>query len=327
MSAALLQFAHRSWPAAVSAAATIVPVAARRLSDDPLFRIASGGEKYALRGWTKDRLAQAKAATRFVQHLAKSNKLCVPSPIESKAWETLVEFEGGYWELAPWLAGESDFEEHPTRERLEAMCHSLAVLHLEAATLEVPQQNIHSDQRAKELAELARSLDAEKLLVNHEQLDLPANVSRSLRLGIALVQGQAARLPSGPTYEQWIWGDAWHHNFLFEDDHVVGLVDFATVRVDTPLADLARLLGSSTADHPDWWQAGLESYADVRPLSTTDRELTRHLGDVGTVVSLGNWLRWLGVEAREFPNPAEAHSRLQHFHRRLTELLARTAPP
>jgi Ser/Thr protein kinase RdoA (MazF antagonist) len=108
---------------------------------------------------------------------------------------------------------------------------------------------------------------------------------------------------------------------------VVGLVDFATVRVDTPHADLARLLGSATTDHPDWWQAGLDSYARVRPLSAADREFIRHLVDVGTVLSLGNWLCWLGVESRQFANPAEAHRRLHHFHRRLTELLARSVPP
>jgi Ser/Thr protein kinase RdoA (MazF antagonist) len=327
VSAALLQFAHRSWPAVVSATASIEPVTARRLSDGPLFRIVSDGESYALRGWSKARLVQAKVATRFERHLAKSKKLCVPSPIVSDTLSTLAPFQDCYWELTPWLAGESDFEEHPTRERLESMCQSLAVLHLEAKALEIPPQDSRWDQRAKQLADLARSLDAGELLMNHEQLDLPADVSNSLRRAVAIVNKQAGRLQMDSTSRQWIWGDSWHHNFLFDGDRVVGLVDFATVRVDTPLADLARLLGSATTDHPDWWQAGSESYARVRRLSVMDHELIRHLGDVGTVVSLGNWLRWLGVEQRNFANPTEAHRRLHHFHRRLTELLARNGPP
>jgi Ser/Thr protein kinase RdoA (MazF antagonist) len=261
-----------------------------------------------------------------VQHLAQSKKLCVPPPIPSIEFETLIQFQDRYWQLSPWLSGESDFEQRPSRERVEAMCQSLAVLHLEAAKLAVLQHQNHSEQREAQLAYLAQSLDAGELVANHEQLDLPANVSSSLRYGVSLVQQQASRFQPTYTSRQWIWGDAWPPNFLFADDRVVGLVDFAAVRVDTPVADLARLLGSAATDHPDWWQAGVDSYAHIRPLSPADRELTRHLVDVGTVVSLGNWLRWLVGESGKFANNAESRGRMHHFHRRLTELLARSVP-
>ena len=42
--------------------------------------------------------------------------------------------------------------------------------------------------------------------------------------------------------------DIHHDHVLFSGDQVTGLVDFGILRIDTPLADMARLVGSLVAD-------------------------------------------------------------------------------
>jgi Ser/Thr protein kinase RdoA (MazF antagonist) len=292
-----------------------------RLSDSPLWQIESASGVFALRGWSADHIQQAALAHRLLSHVERSRAGWTPCPLPvAEGHGTLFTSpDGMHWELAPWLPGEAEFESHSSDTRLNAACRSLAEFHLLACKLSVD---------ATDHSAIKRHLHQLDRLTTELAAGVFANVKRSRKsFHDVLCEGaKIGRQQLTPLYglalpRQCCWGDAWHNNFLFAGDKVSGLVDFATVRVDTPTADLARLLGSATAEHFDWWQPGLEAYAAVRPLTVAERQATEALDTSGAVLSLANWVRWLRIEGRTFRDQAKAHDRLQHFDRRLEQML------
>ena len=93
--------------------------------------------------------------------------------------------------------------------------------------------------------------------------------------------------------------DIHHDHVLFTGDQLTGLVDFGALRIDTPLADVARLVGSLVADDQPARKFALEAYSELRPLSEADRSLIDLLDDSGQVLGGLNWLRWLYLERRD----------------------------
>src|SRR6185503_8112507 len=59
----------------------------------------------------------------------QSELRCLPVPIWPKKGESFVKYDGHYWELAPWLPGKADFQEHPSRQRLASAMKVVARIH------------------------------------------------------------------------------------------------------------------------------------------------------------------------------------------------------
>ncbi len=110
--------------------------------------------------------------------------------------------------------------------------------------------------------------------------------------------------------------DLWHDHVLFQLDEVSGFIDFGAMRMDTPLTDLARLIGSLAGDDELQRATALAAYSDVCPLTTKDSELIDLLDHSGTLIAGWNWLEWLYVEQRQFPS-------LFAVRERLSQLLSR----
>ena len=111
-------------------------------------------------------------------------------------------------------------------------------------------------------------------------------------------------------------GDIHVEHVLFADEAVSGLIDFANMRVDTPLTDLARLLGSYAAQVQQNWNQGLELCRQRYDLPERELSWLRVLDDSSLVLSAANWLRWLFVEQRKFPM-TRVLTRIQLLQRRL----------
>jgi homoserine kinase type II len=105
--------------------------------------------------------------------------------------------------------------------------------------------------------------------------------------------------------------DVWHDHVLFEGDRVTGIVDFGAIEVDTPATDIARLLGSLVGDEEAGWQAGLEAYAQVRPLTLIERKAVQALDAAGTILAGCNWIRWIYIDGREFDDWAQIVNRFE----------------
>lgn len=325
----ILKIANEGWPAQVPATARALRIAEGRLSDQPLWRLESGSGEYVLRGWPEGRLRQAQASTRLATHLAGRVGFEVSAPLPTSAGSVLSEAAGMQWELAAWLRGEASYAADPARAKLLAICESLAELHRAAATLAPPPGVDPMQRYLEQLEEVERAVREGRyraaVCEGMEELAClePPGLADSLAAGCRVARAQLRGLTGKPLEVQWVWGDAWHSNFLFEGDGVSGVIDFAAARVDTPMADVARLLGSAAGGEPQLRADGLAAYAERRELAAHDRLAVAALEDVATVLSLANWVRWLAIEDRQLPSPAAARERQLHFAKRLAELVGR----
>jgi Ser/Thr protein kinase RdoA (MazF antagonist) len=93
--------------------------------------------------------------------------------------------------------------------------------------------------------------------------------------------------------------DIHQDHVLFTGDEVTGLIDFGALRIDTPLADIARLVGSLVGDDTAERQFAVDAYSDVRPVSREARRVVDLLDHSGVVLGALNWLMWLYVERRD----------------------------
>jgi homoserine kinase type II len=114
--------------------------------------------------------------------------------------------------------------------------------------------------------------------------------------------------------------DIHRDHVLFSGDSVSGLVDFGAMRIDLPLVDIARMVGSFAGDHPDQRSMALEAYSEFRPLSDGDLRLIDILDDSGTVLAGLNWLTWLYVDCRDMGPVEPIIRRLDEILRRLERM-------
>jgi Ser/Thr protein kinase RdoA (MazF antagonist) len=259
----------------------------------------------------------------------------VAEPQHTQAGQTICEFAGSTWELMTWLPGEVDPSHSPAPARIAAAFRALAKFHL--ATVDHEQnatphsfqpapafadrlarwqqltagkseqiQRAVDQQRIPQFDDLARQWIARQRLASHSNLppDLADQLLAAARLS----------LPLQPAIR-----DLWRDHVLFSGNEVSGFLDFGAMRVDTPLTDIARLLGSLAQDDATLRNIACDAYAEQIPLSPRERELIDLLDHSGTLIGGWNWLDWLYVEQRQFPSLAAVRSRLNELlNRRLS---------
>jgi Ser/Thr protein kinase RdoA (MazF antagonist) len=259
----------------------------------------------------------------------------VPVPLCTGQGATVVEHEGHFWELAPWMPGVADFHANPTRERLRAAMQTLARFHLLAAS--GPHQASSSSQapalveRESRVLELLQRQFEPLYAAAYKELN-PALASRAKRiLEAANPRLNDLYVKIKPASEQLhhiqpAIRDIWHDHVLFTADEVTGIVDFGAMRIDTPLADVARLVGSLVGDDQDARLFALDAYAELRPLTLDDRQLIDVLDESAVVLAGLNWLTWLYIERRDMGPLEPIISRLDEILARLECLPRRFSP-
>jgi homoserine kinase type II len=120
------------------------------------------------------------------------------------------------------------------------------------------------------------------------------------------------RLPLQPAIR-----DIHHDHVLFTGDEVTGLIDFGAMRIDTPLTDIARLVGSLVGDNTPARRAAFNVYSEFRPLAEGDERLIDWLDGTALVIAAHNWLRWLYIERRDMGPTAPIVQRIEEINRRL----------
>jgi homoserine kinase type II len=219
--------------------------------------------------------------------------------------ETFVTFADRLWQLEDWKPGTADYHLRPTKSRLRAAMRALAQFHRLAAA--------HESRVGQAPAILDRQQQIQWLRDGES-----ATIERALKqpLGDAVDQRTDVlfRLASEALCDAFVGRilathdelrlqpairDIHHDHVLFTGDEVTGIIDFGALRIDTPLVDVARLVGSLVGDDREAREFALASYSGVRPLSDRERQLIEQLDESGLVLAAFNWLKWLYVERRD----------------------------
>lgn len=249
-------------------------------------------------------------------HVRTAGVLQVPMPLTAQDGATLQADEGGMlWELLQWMPGSATTK--PSGRQAAAAADVLARVHRAAAAWPMcPRRVGHSPgvllrvARARDLLTRpwAARLDARYRGPLREQFE------RAITLFAAADGRQAvsrvAEWESRLLVMQPVLRDVWSDHVLFVGEQVTGMVDWHTAGIDTPVTDVARLMGSWAVDH-ETMRVFLDSYSALCPLAGDELSLVPFLRDTGILFGLDNWFRWIVEESRSFADTRKVEARVE----------------
>jgi len=282
-----------------------------------LWHIDGSAGTMCLRAWpTHETLPRLLFRHRLITMARQSGLLFVPAIFPTLDGVSVVEHAGRLWELTEWLPGRADYHERPSATRLEAACTALAQLHMVWRNLPSTATGCPAVQRRLTfLDEWHRLLRSgwHPLTVADASDPLWPIVERAWRVLPSAIERVPQRL------QRWLGGqprvqpclcDLWHDHLLFEGERLTGLIDYGAVKVDHVAVDLSRMLGSLVGNDAADWEAGLQAYRRLAPLTAEEEELVHALDETGIVLGVANWLRWLYEEQRPFADRSAVARRL-----------------
>lgn len=307
----------------------ILPIA-RGLSGAGVWKITSNSLAAALHiwpiGYPDDRL---RAIHGILAGYGGAGIGFIPHPVDDARGETVQFKEGRLWDLVTWRPGESAVAAEYCEERIRSALAALRKLHDLGSEL----------TRGKELAPIADRVTAEALRLGRP-MKSPGLVRRQkewFRLSRLLNDGS---LPEDPCHlvartfeaaaraQQWwnsgclkaeerfpltiCWNDPRRENLLFIGDEISGLIDYGSLGIDFPAADLGRLLGSFLPNHPERWPTLLGSYDDAASAKRWAR-WAWHYFRAGTLIAALHWWEWHLLQKRPFANPQAAYDRWRYI--------------
>ena len=286
----------------------------------------------------------------LMRHARAAGVAEVPEVLTAADGGSIVEEGNGRcWELVQFVEGQPCAS--PTPPRAAAALDALARLHLALRSLAhaAPDHGRSPgvERRIEQVSELLARPLSRHCSARVDAIEEPSGVAEYVarvrvacrvadhllttplgRRGLAAIA--AARI--GPVQRQAVVRDIWSDHVLFDPaatDRVAGIVDFHAAGIDTPLTDIARLLGSwewpscgsepAAAGITARWPGPLAAYAHARgaPLTAADRWLCDWLHASAVICGLDNWFRWILEECRRFP---DANRAVERIHALLAEL-------
>ena len=286
-----------------------------------------------LRRWPQSHpsLTGLLAIHGLLQHVSSAGYDLVPVPLTTRRGETQMVLEDHLWELTPWMPGEASLASEPTDGKLSAAMQSLARFHQSAQTYNFEgdtasmapspglQQRLAMIQSLQQ-GELQQLWLATRTAEASDLRELAFELLEGIGHSLDAVASSLRQIVDVPLPLQWCLRDVRHDHVLFSGEEVSGLLDFGAVAVDSVAGDLARLLGSIVNDQPESWLAGIDAYDKQRPLSTAEFRAIVGFDQGGLLCSATNWVRWLFVEGRSFPQIHALHDQLIWLRDRLQTL-------
>jgi Ser/Thr protein kinase RdoA (MazF antagonist) len=312
------------------------PVEHQGFSGARIWKVVAGGAPFlaplCLKRWPESHPPPARLPwIHQVLHRARERGIgFVPQIHLTNARQSSCEFAGTTWELMSWLPGDVETSRTPSPQRVAAAFRALAAFH--QVTADVQSGQVTASQTAPAIADRVSRWrefaggDIEQIQQAFQSRRIPLIddlasqwIARQrklpIRIASQLVDAAKLSLPLQPAIR-----DLWRDHVLFEGITVTGFIDFGAMRFDTPLTDIARLIGSLAGDDAGLRKIAVDAYSAVMPLSAADGELIDLLDHSGSLIAGWNWLQWLYVEGRQFPSLSAVASRM-------TELLARCRKP
>lgn len=302
-----------------------------------LVRLADQPGRFVLKPFAQHVAAeQASWVHQFMLHARRRGVSEVPSVLATHGGETMVEHDGRCWELVQFVEGQPC--ETPSAARGAAALDALGRLHaaLESLASAVPHRGASPGvarrvRQARDLLDRPWRTDrtaagdagglaaATRVACREAAALLSSPLGRHGLAAVAAAELRQERL-------QAVVRDIRCDHVLFHPtvpDAVAGFIDFHAAGIDTPLTDVARLLGSwrplSTpafaARLTATWTDPLAAYERARgaPLSAADRWLCDWLHAAAVICSLDNWFRWVLLENRRFADENLALARIRRL--------------
>lgn len=300
-----------------------------------IWKVSVAGNQLCLRRWPQvhPSLNGLLAIHGLLEHVATAGYDLVPVPLSTRYGESYFLNEDHLWELTPWMPGEPLLSQAPSDEKLTAAMVTLARFHQAAQDYQYQDQQpklarspglqdrftMLQDLRTGGLPQLWQATRATEASDLRElAFELLEGIGRSLDL----VANSLAQLVETPLPLQWCLRDVRHDHLLFAGDEVSGLLDFGAVAVDSVAGDVARLLGSLVNEDHQCWQKGIAAYTQQRQLSPAEQNAIVAFDQGGLLCSATNWVRWLFVEGKSFPQIHALHDQLVWLRNRLQALAA-----
>lgn len=245
----------------------------------------------------------------------------LPLPRETQNRQGFVEFDGGIWELLPWLDGEKEELQHqfvpgfpplsgalhqsrnlaPYRAiehaRIVSAMMTLAQFHGASATFPLPY-SAQTSSRSLQAAltkwqwwldgnlERLRHAIVTQVIPHHEIAPRANSFLEGLEPILSSVESHLARGTHLQVAIQPSLGNA-HRRHLFFDEHgVCGICDMTAICADSVARDVATLLGSLAGSDTMLWNYGTLAYESIRPL-TDDELYLVHAFNIASLVLTG----------------------------------------
>lgn len=260
-----------------------------------------------------------------LQRAAHLNLLSVPLPGTDSA--TFFEHEGRLWEVSPWLPGSPLAGSVVSDLHLESAMRAVRQLHetwgVERTSPRVPPAWLDRrhllDRWIDPTEPVTRSI---AIASGRDEVsnDLRARGVSLLERWLPVAHEQTEQWDSSLWPLQPVLRDLWSEHVLFTGDEVTGIIDYGAMRFDTIATDLGRLVGSWVGNDLPRWKLAERAYGGNDP-SESERlwSFARSLEFCGLVLGVGNWLRWIWVERREFSDWKAVASRLETQLERLSQ--------
>lgn len=290
----------------------------------------AGGERWVLKSLPAETTtARIELVHRLMRRAREAGVGAVPPVRTLSDGSTIVDDGGTRWEFVRFVQGAAT--DAPSAAQAAAAGGAVARLHRAWATCpEVHPRMEHAPavvrrvERAREL--LARPwcsrLAGRRRAEGGGGSRLAAAVTERLERGcrilataegpVALARVAAARPTPLPL--QAVVRDLRCDHVLFGPGRagtVAGIIDYHAAGLDTPAADLARLVGGWR--RPENTDHVVRAYESVRALSTPERSVIRWLAATGQVFGLDNWFRWVLDDDRSFPEPDAVLARIDRL--------------
>lgn len=284
------------------------------LSEATVWRVEWGQSSFAIRRHPRGvDPAYVRRASSTLFAIKEAGLEFVAAPTS----EPLLLADDRLWEIAPWLPGQSLAERGPDPAAEQSALAALVKFH------ELTRRNATESKPRSLFAERCRALEALDLrptVAEHAAIPGPIqHVLKQLKTHLPEAAARAnlatQRYTRVVQATQIIHGDARPEHFLLVGQEVTGLIDFGSMRWDSPLADVARLAGE-IAEGAEPRLVELASVYSQMASTAIDPAQISVLDLSGAVLSAANWLRWLGQS-----DPTEVAT--SEIHGRLTSILAR----
>ena len=301
------------------------------LSGARIWRLKTGRGDLCLRRWPREH--PSPDSLQFIhavlEHAGQHGCGLVPAPIRRTDGSSFASRHGHLWEMTPWLPGMADWPKTRSLIRLKNAVQALAGFHRAVANFELGGSRAGPSPAVAERLLQLRGLvggGADNITARMTPSRWPELFGRAEDL-ISLFQHASPRvrvlLENASRVDvrlQPCIRDIHQEHVLFQGDAVTGLIDFGAMRVDNVAIDLSRLLGSMAGDNWELWEIGLNAYEEIVRLSASDKELVRTFDRSSVLLSGMNWLKWIYVDGREFPDPAAVLLRIDTILSRLRHL-------